>query len=87
MIVKNNALSFAVFAFAVGDMNARKSVMTTARPCAFLSPYVYNVFSTPYRLRDEACVLISSSEAIYWLMLISKFLSEWGCLFVAVERP
>ena len=29
-------LSLAVLAFAVDDMNARESVMTSASPCAFL---------------------------------------------------
>ena len=31
-----DALSLAVLAFAVEDMNERESVMTSASPCAFL---------------------------------------------------
>jgi len=31
-----DALSLAVLAFAVEDMKARESVITSARPCAFL---------------------------------------------------
>jgi len=58
MIVKNNALSFAVFAFAVGDMNALESVMTTARPCAFLSPSI-NYNRRNQNVTNENVILIS----------------------------
>jgi len=36
-VINPNLLNFAVFAFAVDDMNALDCVMTSAKPCAFLT--------------------------------------------------
>jgi len=52
-----NSLSFAVFAFAVDDMNALDNVITSARPFAFL-PSVGSVFLGSRVLLDGSALLV-----------------------------
>lgn len=73
-----HALSLAVLAFAVEDMNARDWVITSARPWAFL--YVPNVgsYSRGWRAADALLIPVQLAQFYQGQFLVAQTL----CLFI-----